>query len=284
MSGRLAGKVALITGAASGLGAASARLFASEGAKVVIADILDEPGQALAGEIGSAALYVRCDVTSEDSHREAIERAVGHFGRLDVLFANAGGGGAMEPIAQMPVAGWDAAMNLMPRGAMLGIKHATPHLRAAGGGSIVVTASIAGMRPGISNVAYSVAKAAVIQLVQMAAVEFGPDHIRVNAISPGIIPTPGVGGFFGVARDKVDAMLGDVAQIFADAQPIPQSGAPQDIANMALFLASDEARWISGQNLVVDGGMMVMGPGSLEPARGDGVIQRTVALAGKYQG
>ncbi len=283
MSGRLTGKVAFITGAASGLGAAAARLFAQQGAQVVIADVLEAQGTALAVEIGDAALFVPCDVTQEDSVEAAISASATHFGRLNVAFLNAGGGGIPTGIANMDTAGWDFAMALMPRAAMLGMKHALPHLRAAGGGSIVATASIAGMRPGISHAAYSVAKAAILQLVEQAAVEFGPDSIRVNAISPGIVPTPGVGGFFGVARDRVDAMLGEVSTIFNDAQPLPQSGTPEDIAQAALFLASDDARWVTGQNFVIDGGMMAMGPGSLDPTRADGVIQRTAALASRYQ-
>jgi len=283
MNGRLSGKVALITGAASGLGAASARLFVNEGANVVIADVLEEQGGALAEEIGADALFVPCDVTDEASVNAAFEQAVAQFGKLDVVFANAGGGGIPAPIAQMDVNGWDTAMALMARGPMLCMKRALPHLRAAGGGAIVVTASIAGMRPGISHVAYSVAKAAVVHLVEQAAVEFGPDRIRVNAISPGIIPTPGVGGFFGVARDRVDAMLGAVSEIFADAQPLPRAGEPDDIARTALFLASDDAGWVTGQNFVVDGGMMAMGPASLDPTRADGILQRTAALAARYQ-
>lgn len=283
MSGRLLGKVALITGAASGLGAASARLFAGEGAKVVIADVLETQGQAVAAELGGDALFTRCDVTDEGSVSTALEQTVARFGKLDVVFANAGGGGHPRPIAQMDVSGWDAAMALMTRGPMLCMKHALPHLRANGGGAIVVTASIAGLRPGISHVAYSVAKAAVVHLVEQAAVEFGPDRIRVNAISPGIIPTPGVGGFFGVARDRVDDMLGAVSEIFVDAQPLPQAGTPNDIARAALFLASDDAGWVTGQNFVVDGGMMAMGPASLDPTRADGILQRTAAIAACYQ-
>lgn len=283
MSGRLAGKVAFVTGGSSGLGAAAVRLFAAEGAQVAVADVLEDAGQALAAEIGAAALFVPCDVTHEESVAAALDRTAEHFGRLDVVFANAGGGGCGTPIAQMNPAGWDAAMALMARGPMLCMKHALPHLRAAGGGSIVVTASIAGMRPGISYVAYSVAKAAALHLIQQAAFEFGPDRIRVNAISPGIIPTPGIGSVFGVSRDRIDAMLGEVATIFNDAQPLPQAGAPGDIARTALFLASDDAAWITGQNFVVDGGMTIMGPGSLEPARPDGILQRTAGLASRYQ-
>jgi len=279
----LAGKVALITGAASGLGAATARLFADHGAKIVIADVLEDEGKVLAAEIGSAALYVNCDVLHEENTREGIGQAVARFGRLDVVFANAGGGGAGDVIADMSAEEWDRAMALMPRAAMFAIKHAAPQMRRTGGGSIIATASIAGMRAGISGAAYSVAKAAVIQLAQMAAVEFGPDSIRVNTISPGIIPTPGVGGFFGVARDKVDGMLPGVSEIFNDAQPIPRSGRCEDIAQIALYLASDAASWVSGQNFVVDGAMTAMGPGSLEAARPGGVIQRTAAFVQQFQ-
>lgn len=281
-NGALSGKVALITGGASGLGAATARLFAAQGARLAILDIQQAEGSALAAEIG--AIFVFCDVTSEEGNRAAIDEAVERLGALHVMHLNAGGSAGPEPLAQMSADKWDRSMALMPRAAMFAMKHGFPHLRAAGGGSIITTASIGGMRPGISDIAYSVAKAAVLQLVQQASVEFGPSDVRVNAISPGIIPTQGIGSFFGVPRDRVDAMLGEVARIFDGAQPIPHAGTGEDIAQMALFLASDNARWVTGQNFVVDGGMMQMGPGSLEPMRAGSVIQQVLALAQNYRG
>ncbi|CAN5393036.1 glucose 1-dehydrogenase [soil metagenome] len=281
MAGALDGKVAIITGGSAGLGAASVDLFVREGAKVVIADFQIEAGEARATASDGSVAFIRCDVMQEDDIAAMVAFAKARFGGLDILFNNAGSAGTLAPVAQMDAEGWDAVMALIPRAAVLGMKHAYPLIKARGGGSIINTASIAGMRPGISNTGYSVAKAAVLQLTRMAAVEFAPDSIRVNTICPGIVPTQALGGFFGVARDRVDAMLPQVYEIFNAAQPIPRSGRPEDIARTALFLASDASSWTTGQEFVVDGGMMLMGPGSLEFTRPDGVLARTFALAGQ---
>jgi NAD(P)-dependent dehydrogenase (short-subunit alcohol dehydrogenase family) len=278
MTGRLDGKIAVITGGSSGLGAATVELFLAEGARVVVAD-LNEP----TGGIGANARFARCDVTREADIAEAIGLAKRAFGGLDILFNNAGASGTMAPLGEMDANAWDATMALLPRAAMLGIKHAVPLLAERGGGSIINTASIAGMRTGISTPAYTVAKAAVLQLTRAAAMEFGPRNIRVNNICPGIIPTGSVGGYFGIPADKLDAAVPKIHDIFATAQPLPRSGRPIDIAQMALFLASDASAFATGQDFVVDGGMMLMGPGSLEVERGDGVIQRMIALSQSYQ-
>jgi NAD(P)-dependent dehydrogenase (short-subunit alcohol dehydrogenase family) len=284
MGNRLAGKVAVVTGGSAGIGAATVDLFLSEGAEVIIADLQVDAGERIASRSGGRARFIRTDVTKEADIKAMIEMAAGSFGGLDILLNNAGAAGAMAPIADMEAADWDMTMELLPRAAMLGMKHAYPLLRARGGGSIINTASIAGMRPGISSAAYSVAKAAVMQLARMAAVEFAADNIRVNNICPGIIPTQVLGSFFGVPRDRVHEMLPDVAAIFSSAQPLQRAGSPKDVAYTALFLASDESAFTTGQDFVVDGGMMMMGPPSLDATRPDGILSRMVELAKRFQG
>ena len=276
MTGRLDNKVAIVTGGASGIGAAIVDLFLREGAKVAIGDLRGD-------EAKPGIRFLRTDVTQEGDIAALVAFAVEAFGGLDILVNNAGATGTMAPLSAMDADGWDAVMALMPRAAMLGIKHAAPHIATRGGGSIVNIASIAALRPGISSPAYSVAKAGVIQLGRMAAVEFAGQGIRVNNICPGIIPTPNVIDFFGASREKAAAMLPEVAGIFGSAQPIPRGGRPEDIAETALFLASDASSFTTGQEFIVDGGMMVMGPGSLEIGRADGVLARTLALAENYR-
>lgn len=283
MAGRLDGKIAIITGGSAGLGAASVDRFVQEGAKVVIADFQEEAGRQKAEASNGAVRFVRVDVTSEHDLARMIDFAVSEFGGLDILFNNAGAAGNLDPIKSMDAVGWDGVMALLPRASVLAMKYAYPHLKARGGGSIINTASIAALRPGISNISYSVAKAAVITLTQMAAAEFGPDAIRVNAICPGIIPTQSMGGFFGMTREKCDELRGDVAEIFSTAQPIKRSGTADDIASMAVFLASDESGFVTGQQFAVDGGMMMMPPSSLEPHRPESVLARMFELAERHR-
>lgn len=262
MAGKtLENRVAIVTGGSSGIGAASVALFLSEGAKVIIADLNE--AEAPAADSGRCR-FVRCDVTSEADVAALVGQAQEIFGGLDILFNNAGAGGIQAPIADMTVDGWDAVMALNLRAAMLGIKHAAPLMRARGGGSIINTSSIAGQRTGISSVAYSVAKAANIQLTQMAAAEFASANIRINAICPGIIPAGSVGGMLGLTAEAMERLTPEIARIFGTAQPLPRAGRPEDIAQTALFLASDASQWLTGQAIAVDGGMLLKGPNTLD--------------------
>jgi NAD(P)-dependent dehydrogenase (short-subunit alcohol dehydrogenase family) len=279
MGNALAGKVTVITGGCSGIGAAAVDLFEREGASVIIADLQVAAGERRAAASPSTLRFIRCDVVQETDIALAVGLAMREFGGLDILFNNAGAAGTLAPIATMDSADWDAIMGLITRAAMLGMKHAVPFMRQRGAGSIINTASIAGLRPGIAAVGYSVAKAALIQLTRMAAVEFACDNIRVNAICPGVIPTQALGGLFGTTREATQQMLPEVAKIFADAQPLKRSGTPEDIAQTALFLASNASSFTTGQEFVVDGGMMLMGPGTLELGRAGGVMQRIAELA-----
>lgn len=278
--GRLQGKVAVITGGCSGFGAAAVDLFVAEGAKVVIADLQADLGDKKQAESGGSIRFVRCDVTDENQLHNALHTAVDSFGGLDVLFNNAGGVDAAHlPIADMTVEQWDWVMALNLRAAVMAMKHALPLLRARGGGSVINTASIAGMGVGISTVAYSVAKAGLIHLTRMAAAELAPDNIRVNAICPGTIPTPAYEKEFGMPKGAYETAYEDIAAVFRDTQPIRRAGHALDVARMALFLASEEASFVTGQHMVVDGGMLQMPPPSLKPDDPNGALLRMMGLS-----
>jgi 3alpha(or 20beta)-hydroxysteroid dehydrogenase len=241
---RLAGKVALISGAARGQGAAEARLFAAEGARVLLGDLLDAPGAALAAELGTSAAYLHLDVTREDDWRRAVETARRRFGRLDVLVNNAG---VLRPgtIETLPLADFEAVVRVNQIGCFLGMQAAIPALRESGGGSIVNVSSIAGMRGRPGLVAYVASKWAIRGMTKTAALELGRDGIRVNAILPGAIDTPMIGG--------PDFSAVDRATHFAKL-PVARIGEPADVARLALFLASDESAYCTGAEFVIDGG------------------------------
>ena len=257
MVGRLDGKVAVITGGCSGIGLGTVEMFLREGAKVVAADVQDEKGDILERRFPDSVRYIHCDVTLEAQIAGACALADASFGGLDVLFNNAGHAGMPGGVEAMSGEGWDQVFALLVRGPALGMKHALPLMRARGGGSIINTASIAGLQAGWGPLAYSTAKAAVIHMSRCAAAELSPQKIRVNAICPGLIATSIFGTAMGMARDAADQMAALVAQNGAIAQPIPKSGLPEDIAAAALYLASDESRFVTGTHIVVDGGITI---------------------------
>ena len=253
--GRLNNKVAVVTGAASGMGRATAIRFAGEGAAIVIADLNEEGGQAAARECrenGGNAVFQKTDVASEDGVKAAIDRAVSEFGRLDITFNNAGLAGALGPIENTTVENWDRTFAVLLRSVFLGIKHSVPQMRKQGGGSIISTASIAGILGQAGPLVYSVAKAGVIQLTKCAAVELGKDRIRVNCICPGGINTP-------LLHKHIPGGEASTVQLLQMIQPIPRPGTGEDIAGMALYLASDDSEWVSGTAMVVDGGFVARG-------------------------
>jgi 3alpha(or 20beta)-hydroxysteroid dehydrogenase len=242
-TGRLSGKVALISGAARGQGAAEARLFAAEGAKVLLGDLRDEPGAAVAAELGASAAYVHLDVTREEDWRHAVETARTRFGRLDVLVNNAGIL-RVGTIEALPLADFEAVVRVNQIGCFLGMQAAIPAMRKSGGGSIVNVSSIAGMRGRTGVVAYVASKWAIRGMTKAAALELGCDGIRVNAILPGAIDTPMIGGpEFSADRAAHLAKL-----------PISRIGEPLEVAQLALFLASDESAYCTGADFVIDGG------------------------------
>ena len=267
--GRLDGQVAVITGAASGMGFATAERFVAEGARVVIADYNAEAGAAAASALGNAVRFTRCDVSVEDDVAAAVELAVDTFGRLDVMFNNAGIGGAIGPITELQVDDWDATFAVLVRGVFLGTKHAARVLTAAGhGGSIINTSSIAGKGGGAGPQAYSAAKAAVINLTETTALELAPHSIRVNAICPGIIFTPLMH-----SGDEESA-----EEMVAELQPMPGRGEPADIAAAALWLASKDARFVSGQAIAVDGAILAAGPRVFGRLRNTRNVHRMVGM------
>ena len=246
----LKGKVAVITGGASGIGAATVRLFVEEGARVVIADMQRERGEALAKELGQATTFVSCEVRQEDQVKKAVDTAVQRFGQLDCIFNNAGFGGVLGPIEEIAADEFDLTFDVLVKGVFLGMKHAIPALRARGGGSIINTGSIAGLTAGRGPLIYSAAKAAVIHLTKVTAMQLGADSIRANCICPGVIATPLAANTVG----RPDSLIAERTADFGALQPIPRPGLPEDIAQMALFLASDRSSFVTGQAIVVDGG------------------------------
>jgi len=252
MAGRLDGRVALITGGASGLGEATVRLFAREGARVVIADFQDERGKRVAGELGAAALYQRTDVTREADIAAAVDGAVTEFGRLDCMFNNAGIVGAVGPIDQIPAEEYDATMAINLRGVFLGMKHAARVMKPQRSGTILCSSSIAGLRGGLGPHVYATAKAALIGLTRNVAAELGAFGIRVNCIAPGNMATEMIAGLGG--GDPND--LEPIKEGLAWGSPLSgRAGLAEDIAHAALLLASDESGYVSGHTLVVDAGL-----------------------------
>src|SRR6202158_3752178 len=252
--GRLSGKVAVITGATSGIGLRTAEIFVAEGAKIVVAGRRVPEGEALANRLGATCIFRRTDVTVEDEMRALIGEAVDKFGGIDCLFNNAGGPAQTGGIEGLDVARFDAAMATLVRSVMLGMKHAASHMRRQGFGSIINNGSIAGRLAGFSSsVVYGAAKAAVIHLTKCVAMELGESGIRVNSISPGAIATGIFGEALGLRAEAAEKPPDVMREIYKTAQPIQRAGLPEDIAHAAVFLASDESTFINGHDLVVDG-------------------------------
>jgi len=256
--GRLEGKVAVITGATSGIGLRTAEVFVAEGAKVVIAGRRAAEGEQLANRLGANCVFRQTDVMVDDQIRALIELAVGTFGRLDCLFNNAGGPAQTGGIEGLDADRFDAAIAVLLRSVMLGMKYAAPHMKKQGFGSIINNGSIAGRLAGYSSsLVYGAAKAAVIHLTKCVAMELGESNVRVNSISPGLIATGIFGKALGLSTDAAERTPETIRNAYATAQPIPRAGLTDDIAYAAVFLASDESGFVNGHDLVVDGAMTV---------------------------
>jgi len=249
--GKLDGKVAIVTGAASGIGRATAALFAAEGAKVVAADWSDAEGTKAVEAItasGGAAVFVRVDVSQPDDVQAMIRKAVDLYGGVDVIFNNAGVEGEQAITADCSLENWDRVININLKGVFLGMKYALPEMLKRGGGSIINNASVAGIVGFRSIPAYCASKGGVIQLTKAAALEYAAQGIRVNAICPGVIWTPMVERFVG---DNAEAR-----KAFEAMEPVGRFGSPEEVARMALFLASDDSSFCTGAPFVVDGGFV----------------------------
>lgn len=255
MTGRLDGRTAVITGAASGIGAGTARRFVAEGARVVVADLQVEAGEQLVGELGDVARFARCDVTEEDQIAAAVDMAVAEFGSLDVMFNNAGIVGVVGKISEMPVDAWDHTMSILLRGVFLGTKHAARVMTEQGSGVIINTSSTAGILGGLGPHVYTAAKHGVIGLTKSVANELAPLGIRVNAISPGNTVTAMTAAVTTGDADDLEK----TNERIASGSPLGYAGTPDDIAAAALYLASDDARYVSGHTLVVDAGQTTAG-------------------------
>ncbi|MDS1030519.1 glucose 1-dehydrogenase [Bacillota bacterium LX-D] len=243
---RLQNKVAVITGAGTGIGSATAILFAKEGAKVVVSDYNVETGQQTLAQIknnGGEAIFVKADVSKETEVQSLMEETFNHFGRLDILFNNAGIG-EIAPATELTEEAWDRTININLKGVFLGAKHAIPYIQKSGGGSIINNASILGHVGTPGATAYNAAKGGVIILTKNLALDYAKDNIRVNAVCPGYIRTPMVEeGAFKEMLDQLKAL-----------HPIGRLGNPIEVAYCVLFLASDESSFVTGSSLMVDGG------------------------------
>ena len=263
---RFDGRTAVVTGAASGIGKASALRLASEGASVIAADIDAVGGEALSRQSEGRIVFKQTDVCIDGEIRELMDFAARRSGGIDILFNNAGAGGTREAIDQIDAAGWDRTMNLLLRSVAMGIRHVVAHMVARGGGSIINTASVAALSAGMAPTAYSVAKAGVLHLSKLAAADLARHRIRVNAICPGFIKT----NIFATSMEVPEQLrdrVNDLIAGFADqAQPVARGGTPEDIAGAVAFLASDDAAFVTGTHLLVDGGILVGPRHSWDPA------------------
>lgn len=257
MTGRLQGKAAIVTGAASGIGRASALLFAKEGARLLIADRAEEGlNQTLEmiQKAGHAASALAMDAGNEDDVKKLVATAIHEFGRIDAVYANAGISGGLTSLLEIEVSNFMEILRINTIGPYLAIKHAAPHMIRQGAGSIVMTASVAALRANAGNVAYSASKAGVISLAQTAANALIGTGVRVNAVCPGLIETGMTRPIFEQARARgTDGKIGQL-------NPLQRAGRPEEIAAMALFLASDEASYVNGQAFPVDGGLSATHP------------------------
>ncbi|HVZ43343.1 MAG TPA: glucose 1-dehydrogenase [Ramlibacter sp.] len=252
---RLKDQIAIVTGGAGAIGEAAVRLFTEEGARVVVADIDDERGEALAQELGDAVAYRHCDVRIDADVRGLMDFTLQRFGRLDLLFNNAGIPGPFAPIESVETADWDEAVAVMVRGVFLCTKHAAPLMKAQRAGSIVNNASAAGLQVGFAGHAYSVCKAAVIHMTRSVAIELGESGVRVNCVCPSAIATPVYGKAIGLPPEAARRTVPVMEKVLATAQPLRRPGMPEDVARAVLFLAGQEARFLNGHALVLDGGM-----------------------------
>ncbi|MEM9062687.1 MAG: SDR family oxidoreductase [Pseudomonadota bacterium] len=265
---RLNDKIALITGGTSGIGRRVIERYVEEGAKVVFTGRREALGTEVSATTG--ATFVKADAGSEAGAERSVKTVLDAHGRIDILMNNAGGPAPRGRIEDMPMDGLDAALGVHVRGAMAHIKHAAPSMRAAGSGSVINVGSIAGHRAGYTtSMIYAVAKAAVIHMTRCAAMELGEDGIRVNSISPGVIATGIFAKAMGMDHDEAEKSVDKITDVLATMQAVPRAGITDDIANAAVYLGSDEASFVNGEDIVIDGGL-IWGRRYSETAKGGG--------------
>jgi NAD(P)-dependent dehydrogenase (short-subunit alcohol dehydrogenase family) len=269
----LSGKVAVITGAASGIGLAGVETFVEAGAKVIAADIQDEKGRALEARFGTDTVrYIHCDVLDLAELEALMEGAVSHFGKIDVVWNNAGSGGTPATIEELDEEGYDKTMDLLLKQVFFGTKYAVERMKESGG-SIINTSSISALEAGWAPITYSVAKIGVAHFSRIAAAQVAKHKIRVNAILPGFIATSIFGASLGMSREVADQMAEMLAQQGGAMQPAGRTGKGRDIAEMAAFLASDAAEFITGSQFTVDGGITVGPRHSWDESAGGPVLE-----------
>ncbi len=274
---RFSGKSVVVTGAASGIGRATTLLFAREGATVFAADLNHSGAEAVARE-GDNIIPVACDVCDVAQIKALMDHAAGTCGGIDVVFNNAGAGGAREAIGEIDADGWDRTMDLLLRSVAMGIRYAVPHMKQRPGAAIVNTSSIAAVGPGYSPTAYAVAKAGVLHLTKCAATDLAQFGIRVNAVQPGFINTNIFTTSMEMPAELVDTAKAMIAQMSSQAQPVARGGQPDDIANAVAFLCSDAAGFVTGTSLIVDGGITV-GPRHSWDPEAPGLFDALQAMA-----
>lgn len=274
---RFAGKCAVITGAASGIGRATTLLFAREGATVFAADLNLAGAEAVARE-GENTIPVACDVCDVGQIKALMDHAAGTCGGIDVVFNNAGAGGAREAIDEIDAEGWDNTFHLLLRSVAMGIRYAVPHMKGRRGASIVNTSSVAAVGPGYSPTAYAVAKAGVLHLTKCAGADLAQFGIRVNAVQPGFINTNIFTASMEMPAELVDQAKAMILQMSSAAQPVGRPGMPDDIAQAVAYLASDAASFVTGTSLIVDGGITT-GPRHSWDPEAPGLFDALTAMA-----
>ncbi len=256
---RFSGRTVVVTGAASGIGAAATRLFAREGAVVYASDIDVAAGGTLASETEGDVRFAECDVCVPAAIEALMDRAAGETGGIDTVFNNAGAGGARPGIGEIEPEEWDRTMDLLLRSVAMGIRYAVPHMKGRRGAGIVNVSSVAAVGPGYSPTAYAVAKAGVLHLTRCAATDLAQFGIRVNAVQPGFINTNIFTSSLEITGEMKAMAKAAIAQMSSNAQPVARGGQPEDIAEAVAFLASEAAGFVTGQSLIVDGGL-TLGP------------------------
>jgi len=253
--GKLDGKVAIITGGASGIGRATVKLFLEEGAKVVFGDVQDEHSRKLAHELGENVFFKHTDVAKEEDVKALIDFTTDKFDRLDCMYNNAAFSGASGMIDELPTLGFDVTVAVNLRGVFLGMKYAAAVMKVQKSGNIINMASISAQRTGFAGHAYSACKAAVVQMTRTVAIELGPFNIRTNCICPGTVVSSIFGKSVGFSQEETEASYDEMADIFKDLQAIPRACLPEDIARVGLWLASNDSGFVNGAAIDVNGGV-----------------------------